>query len=132
MVTRDQYYKPWDLLSDDEAKIKLQLEEAESTVKRETAQFKAQDSEAIQSPTQQEVEVSINLADPPSQDLETVGQVTNASGPDNPLQDHHANHLSTLPVERTLESSATSDLPKDHVDDGGEVVVEAEEDTVIY
>jgi len=101
-------------------------------VERETAEFKAQDSEAIQNPTQQEAEVSIDVPGLTSQDLETVGQVTNAEGPDIPLQDSNANRLSTLSVEHTVESPATSDVPKDHVDDGGEVVVEEEEDTVIY
>ncbi|MCJ1247998.1 hypothetical protein MMC30_005213 [Trapelia coarctata] len=126
------YYKPCDLLSDDEAKIKSQIEAAETTVERETAEFKAQDPEAIKTLRQQEAKVSMDLVDHPSQDLETVGQVTNAEGPNDPLQDSNANHLSTLPVEHTVESSATSDVSKDHVDDGGEVLMEGEEDTVIY
>lgn len=101
-------------------------------MERETAEFKAQESESTKSPPQQEAEVLFNMVDHTSQDSETVGQVTNAEGPDNPLQDSNANHLSTLLVEDTVEPLATSCMPKDHVDDGGDVLVEGDEDTVIY
>lgn len=101
-------------------------------MERETAEFNARHSEATTKLAQQEAEISLTLSDHAPQEMETVGQITNAEGPDNPLQDSDANHLSTLPVEDTVEPSATSDVPNDHVDDGGDVVVEGEEDTVIY
>lgn len=101
-------------------------------MERESAEFKARESEAAKPLAQQDTEILMNLAVHTSPNLETVGQVTNAEGPGNPLRDSNANHLSTHLVEDAVEPLATPNEPKDHVDDGGEVVVEGEEDTVIY
>ena len=73
------------------------------------------------------------MVDIESEQPETVGQLTN----DEELIDSPSisNTNDTQPVvenEKTLDISITSELPKDHVDDGGDIMVEGDEDTVIY
>jgi len=123
------YYKPWDLLQDDEARIKVQIKEAEATIERENKE------NGIQSPML--VKDSILTADNPMANVEsdkpeTVGQVTNDEEPIEPSSVSIANAQPVVASEKTVETSTAFEVPKDHVDDGGDVVVEGEEDTVIY
>ena len=62
----------------------------------------------------------------------TVGQLTNDEEPVDSLPVPITNALPVIESEETAETSTTSEIPKDHVDDGGDVVVEGDEDTVIY
>ena len=123
-----QCYKPWDLLPEDEARIKSQIEEAEATVEREAA-----------ASTEQAVEVAdassvYNCTDPvksKTEDQETVGQNTNNE--DSVETSQISEGEPQPPVESgNLDLSIPPYLPTDHVDDGGDVVVEGDEDTVIY
>ena len=71
---------------------------------------------------------------------DTVGEATNNKGSPKPLQESHANDQSPDTIKNTLDDSAknkgqsldVAKPSKEHVDDGGDVVVEGDEDTVIY
>jgi hypothetical protein len=130
----EQYYKPWNRLPEEEAEIKRQIEEAEATVEKETAAYKAKESETAGNVSVQESETT-SKASGATQSLETVGPITNA-GPSNSAEEPNTNQTSSITHNNSVEASKKIEVPeevhKDHVDDGGEVVVEGDEDTVIY
>ena len=63
---------------------------------------------------------------------ETVGQEANSAEPSLPTTDPDANSTIPLVPENSHVSAAAPEAPKENGDDAGEVVLEAEEDTVIY
>ena len=124
-----QYYKPWDLLPEDDARIKAQIAEAEATIARENMEY------GVDSPKL--VDVSLQPTDTTMDDVEsekpeTVGQLTNDEELIESSSFSNTNAQPVIENEKTVDTSATSERSKDHVDDGGDVVVEGEEDTVIY
>ncbi|MCJ1400948.1 hypothetical protein MMC11_004159 [Xylographa trunciseda] len=123
------YYKPWDLLQEDEARIKVQIEEAESTIERENRE------DGVQSPKLDEDSHQImdtTMADVETDEPETVGQLTNHEEPIESSSISITNVQPLNAIEKTVDTSTASEVPKDHGDDGGDIVVEGEEDTVIY
>ncbi|MCJ1417485.1 hypothetical protein MMC32_003829 [Xylographa parallela] len=123
------YYKPWDLLPEDDARIKAQIAEAEATIARENMEY------GVDSPKL--VDVSLQPMDTTMDDVEsekpeTVGQLTNDEELIESSSFSNTNAQPVIENEKTVDTSATSERSKDHVDDGGDVVVEGEEDTVIY
>lgn len=114
------YYKPWELLPRDEERIKSQIAEAEALINQEEKEFKARHSTLTDSPISKDNEkqkkanntsdemVGELLAEPPSattKELDTTNKQAPESG-------------ETAKVSLELHN--------------GEVVVENEEDTVIY
>lgn len=63
---------------------------------------------------------------------ETVGQEAHSAAPSLPAINSDANPTVTLVLENSHVSAAAPEAPKENGDDAGEVVLEAEEDTVIY
>lgn len=63
---------------------------------------------------------------------ETVGQSVNSAAPSLPTANPDANPTIPLVPENSHVSAAAPEVPKENGDDAGEVVLEAEEDTVIY
>ncbi|MCJ1413410.1 hypothetical protein MMC19_007515 [Ptychographa xylographoides] len=126
------YYKPWDLSAEEEAKIESQVEGAEALVRQESTIYKAQEAGWDEEPAEQEAE-GIRKPLDSTMDLKTVGQTTNdeeSVDPSNPL---FTNPKTAPEPETTARVSPTPDeVPKDHIDDGGDVVVDGEEDMVIY
>ena len=114
--------------------------EAEATIEREAALYDSQEPEPSRDVVEHETDFLPTTSNITIQDSDTVGQVTNNKGSPKPLQDSHANDQSSNTLESALEDTAmdTGQLvdvaksPKEHVDDGGDVVVEGDEDTVIY
>ncbi|MCJ1385734.1 hypothetical protein MMC17_008857 [Xylographa soralifera] len=123
------YYKPWDLLPEDEARIKVQIMEAEATIQRENIAHGVQNPKLVDVPLQP---MDTTMADVESEKPETVGQLTNDEELIESSSVSNTNAQPIIKSVRTVDTSTTSELPKDHVDDGGDVVVEGEEDTVIY
>ena len=72
------------------------------------------------------------MIDVESDKPETVGQLTNDEAIIESSSIFNTNAQPVVESEKTVDTLTTSDLPKDHVDDGGDVVVEGDEDTVIY
>ena len=132
-----KYYKPWELLPGDKAVIKRQIEEAEDIIQRETSQLEAENplegEDPIPAANGKPPEPSGLPVDP----SETVGPATN-------LEEHRSSEIQndTNPGPKSpdvsnlspkaVESTEAPEALKDHGDDSGEIVLEGEEDTVIY
>ncbi|KAL9582903.1 MAG: hypothetical protein Q9212_003024 [Teloschistes hypoglaucus] len=125
------YYKPWELLPSEDAKIKSQIEAVEEQIQRETAEANSNVAANLQpaqeTPTQ---EPKVEPEREPEHATATVG-----SESDIPQKDEN------LPNEAPTDQKADNPPPetepapaepsKDNEDDGGEMV-EADEDMVIY
>ncbi|EON64503.1 hypothetical protein W97_03736 [Coniosporium apollinis CBS 100218] len=155
------YYKPWELRPEDDARIKSQIEEAQATVDRELDEFEegrdkerkvnganSDDAmrvdEELDGPAAQDEPMA---AEPPDHRQEPSNDITNETSNENPNGLSHElaaetdggstdNKPSTLsegtePVEsrKTPERENSKDIMDDT---NGDVVLEAEEDTVIY
>lgn len=133
-----QYYKPWDLLSSEDARIKAQINETENTIQEQVARFEAETGQVtteVQAASKSPMPDS--KLDPEQQAdsmLETVGpetndvQGSNGNAGEN-ITDKKAD--TSPPLEPQQVSPAQQENSKDHEDDGDEMV-EADEDMVIY
>ena len=114
--------------------------EAKATVEREAALYDSQELESSRDMVEHETDVVPNTSNITIPVSDTVGQATDNKGSPKPLQDSHANDQSSNTLESALEDTAmdtgqsldVTKSSKEHVDDGGDVVVEGDEDTVIY
>ena len=61
-----------------------------------------------------------------------MGPATNQTESDDPLPKPNANANSTPTANESDVPLSDHDISKDNADDGGEVILEADEDTVIY
>ncbi|KAL8815556.1 MAG: hypothetical protein Q9223_005318 [Gallowayella weberi] len=131
------YYKPWELLPDEDSKIKSQLEEADQIIQREAAEFDPTTREG--STESQPVEKSpfpdskLHSGQPSDATKETVGSKTNGPQESNgntndEITDQNANNAPPEPQHISTNLHVTL---KDQEDDGDEMV-EADEDMVIY
>lgn len=129
-----QYYKPWEQLPGDDAKIKSQVMEAERMVEHELAQFEGANAG---SDHENELPLDTNQAllsraNDVAGSSETVGlanvlpesSTSTAIGDTNP-------EIPSIP-DVPARAVEPPDALKDHGDNGGEIVLEGEEDTVIY
>ena len=133
-LIKAKFYKPWDLLPDQKAKIESQIAEAEDEVEREATQS---NDEGPQEGTALKLEHKDDLK-PKDEEMEsrpspgdTVGSST-----DKPEDLHGGKNdfANTDPPGLKAEpepASETSEALKDQNDDGSEVM-EGVEDTVIY
>jgi hypothetical protein len=125
-----QYYKPWKLLPGDETKIKLQIREAEDVIDKELLQVKDTDEGTENGGSNGRI-----LADLPESTTDHQmpdGPTTDIAAAVEPLPETDTNPKPESPVQAKNADADGSESAKDLVDDGGEVVVEGEEDTVIY
>ncbi|KAH0537003.1 hypothetical protein FGG08_006175 [Glutinoglossum americanum] len=134
------YYKPWELSSEQEDQIKSQIVEAESTIERELRDLEGLRPQQEDNFVQQTItnnsggDVPPGSLDP-AQPAELVGSESNLAASISP-KPTDANE--NAPNQPTDASQYTMERIKAHGGedadgvDGGEVVVEAEEDTVIY
>jgi hypothetical protein len=136
-LTLFQFYKPWDLQPAHEEQIKSQIEEAQATIDRELKEFEirpgSNDEPAKdgvpQKSTSEDQRVQEGSEEAP-RNPDTVGSETNNNATTVSMQGDSTNSHSVPPSEtvHTHQESA-----KGHEDDhGGEVMVEDQEDTVIY
>ncbi|KAF4633851.1 hypothetical protein G7Y89_g4260 [Cudoniella acicularis] len=107
-----EYYKPWELLPRDEDRIKTQIAEAEAVIKQDLEDFNRLHPERA-SQTSTEEKANITSA-------ETVGEPQTES----PSVSKVADTTNDTPVTQSEKQAL-----EEH---NGEVVVENEEDTVIY
>ena len=131
-----KYYKPWELLPGDEATIKRQIEEAEDIIRKETS------PSDLENPPETEDPISVTNGKPPEsskmlvESSETVGSATD-DNLEEPLSSEIHNDTNTDPKFPETSDAApvhieSSEASKGHGDDAGEIVLEGEEDTVIY
>jgi len=134
LLTPAKYYKPWELLPGDEDIIKRQIEEAEDIIEKETSHFEADNPPVDDDPTSATNGKPPESSELPADPSETVGSATN-------LEERSGSelHNDTNPGPKSPDMSNTaqkaiesSEAQKDHGDDAGEIVLEGEEDTVIY
>ena len=134
MLTFLKYYKPWELLPGDEAIIKRQIKEAEDIIQKETSQFEAENppetEETVSAPNGELPETG----DPPLDSSETVGSAIKIEEPPSSEMHDDTNPVPKSPdmSNNTQKAVESSEALKDHGDDAGEIVLEGEEDTVIY
>lgn len=116
---KSKYYKPWELLPADEARIKAQLAEVEAAIKKESEEFNTKFPVAAaaerETTNASKETVGEPQAEPPSVSNVSVDTI-NTTNP--PVQDSQSEQGTTEKI-----------TPGEH---NGEVVVVAEEDTVIY
>ncbi len=123
MLTRSQYYKPWELLPQDDDRIKRQIADAEAAIEREVQEFNAlYPKEPGPEKTSEEEQVE-------NTSQETVGEPP-AQSPSVPVSIPVVDPTN-LPVQAPQPEHGTAEQEslEEH---NGEVVVENEEDTVIY
>lgn len=125
LLTSPQYYKPWELLPREEERIKTQIAESEAIVEREVEEFyrqhpKGTAEESRQTPVAEGENTN-------STSIETVGEPRLES----PSVSNAPVDTTNSPAQATQSDKVTDEKPslEEH---NGEVVVEAEEDTVIY
>jgi cell division septation protein DedD len=125
------YYKPWELLPEHEESIKAQISEAEALIAREVQEFNNRYPK--ESPNQ-EKKAPVGETIESTSDKETVGE---------PRTESPSVPVSTTTSAVTDTTNPTTQAPpqtagkgkekeKDMEEHNGEVVVENEEDTVIY
>lgn len=139
MLTSGQYYRPWDLRSEEDERIKKQIEETERLIEKELAEASPTD---VADPGPAEVphspKHSQDSAEPPKPDEmdvteedkekpELVGEATNEQEavPDPQATNDVLTEQEQPEVEKKVEE-------KPHDDHGGEELVEGQEDDVIY
>ncbi|KAL8672077.1 MAG: hypothetical protein Q9168_003437 [Polycauliona sp. 1 TL-2023] len=130
-------YKPWELLSSEDARIKTQIEEAEGIIQREIAHF---DPETAKESTESQatakspvVESTTEIEQPVDTVEETVGPETN--GPEElngNANGETADKIANVSTPEPQEVPADQQDNLKHNDDDGGEMVEADEDMVIY
>jgi len=131
-LTLYQYYKPWELLKQEEEDIKGQIKEAGLTIEQELAQYE-QDHGASPKPSGPEVEREASKEDSDPIKFEENGNLGQATDQEQPTrsENNDADPDTTAASNPQPPPTAQADVSKDAGDDGGEVV-EGDEDTVIY
>ncbi|KAI9801082.1 MAG: hypothetical protein M1833_002950 [Piccolia ochrophora] len=135
------YYKPWEPLPGDEAKVKAQIEEAEATIEQELTDFntrrqKDRERSGTTSPapaaTQNDATGDTEGKVAATTNGDTVGTVEETTETHEEGIDHPTNHEPMLDADTAPNTGQAN--PKENVEDGdgGDVVLEAAEDTVIY
>jgi hypothetical protein len=139
MLTNGQYYRPWDLRSEEEERIKQQIEDTERLIEKELAESSASDV-AVTGPTEvlhssKPSQNSAELPKPDEMDVtveekekpELVGEATNEQEavPDPQVTNDPQIEDAQAEGEKKVED-------RTHDDHGGEELVEGQEDDVIY
>lgn len=148
-----QFFKPWKLSQKEEETIKGQIEDAQTTVDQNEAQWEQeqeQEQEQGKEPgdmapeSRESSDEAVKNEDVGNGQGETVGDagdadVANAqhepSGPDIPdaiADDDHVSSPITDKHVKMEQQQQQQEASKDHAAADGEEVVEGEEDTVIY
>ena len=116
-----QFYKPWKLLPDEDRKIQLQISQAKETIDKESRQFEEIRSAKMKEPQ----DLDRNLS-PEQVDKNMTGEDT-AEPTLSKSETKPSDTLQPKPRNETPEN-----LQAEISNEGGEVIVEEVEDTVIY
>jgi hypothetical protein len=139
MLINGQYYRPWDLRSEEEERIKQHIEDTERLIEKELAESSASDAadtgptEVLHSPKPSQK--SAELPKPDEMDVtveekekpQLVGEATNEheAVPDPQVTNNPSIEDAQSEGEKKMED-------RTHDDHGGEELVEGQEDDVIY
>ena len=127
-----QYYKPWELSPGDEAKIKAQIEQAQEFINEETLQFETDSTVNDEAQLSDTIDELVKSPEVKTEVSETVGHATNLAEPSEPATHGDTNHIPSLDSNASKSHEEPVEALKENGDDGGEIVLEGEEDTVIY
>lgn len=127
-----QYYKPWELLPGDDLKIKSQVMEAERMVEHERAQFETANPTSDDDRSLDTNKNPLNVADDAAGSSETVGLANVLPEPSTSTTIGNTDPDIRSTPDVPARATELPDASKDHGDNGGEIVFEGEEDTVIY
>ncbi|KAI9773566.1 MAG: hypothetical protein M1840_006840 [Geoglossum simile] len=134
------YYKPWELSPEQDAQIKSQIMEAESTIERELQDLEDSRSHGKEGAfiqhtiTNDSGHVSPGSLDP-AHPTKLVGLESNLATSPSPKPADTNENTQTQPTDTShyvMERVKLHEGEDADGADGGEVIVEAEEDTVIY
>ncbi|MCJ1227621.1 hypothetical protein MMC12_004277 [Toensbergia leucococca] len=126
------YYKPWELSPGDEAKIKAQIEQAQEFINEETLQFETDSTVNDEAQLSDTIDELVKSPEVKTEVSETVGHATNLAEPSEPATHGDTNHIPSLDSNASKSHEEPVEALKENGDDGGEIVLEGEEDTVIY
>lgn len=116
-----KYYVPWKLRPEDDERIKDQIIEAQKLIDQEVAEFEERHPEYKAQPKGE-------AEDANDTSKETVGEPTNES-PTDPVVIDTTNNPPPLEAQSSDQSRSEKHVTEEH---NGEVVMEHDEDTVIY
>lgn len=123
-----QYYKPWEPLPEEVDRIKQQISEVEALIKRELDEFDKSHPEepSKEAPTLEEEKIDTSSK-------ETVGEPHTESPPISNVDVEPVKPIEpTNPHVQTPQPDQSATGEHSSGEHNGEVLVEAEEDTVIY
>lgn len=135
--TLQQYYKPWEFLPSEDAKIKSQIEVAEASIQQETEQLESENTKGTDEPQAEPKgstpEPNVDREQKPEDAKETVGSEGNILQETDSLRKDASTDKKPEQSDPETEQARTNhqDNAKDQDDDGDEMV-EADEDMVIY
>ncbi|KAL8925206.1 MAG: hypothetical protein Q9172_002311 [Xanthocarpia lactea] len=128
------FYKPWELIPSEDARIKLQIKEAEGNMQRELAQLDpgtAEESTEYRTAAKSPLPGSkLDIEQPSNAAKETVFSETNGDHGQNGNTNDETTDENANVSHPEVQLNQQENL-KDHDDDGDEMV-EADEDMVIY
>lgn len=122
-----QYYKPWELLPGDAEQIKTQIVDTEALIGREIQEFNSRHKTDLQQEERPKED------EKKAETAETEGEHHAESSPVPPVaKSDTTNPLPTIQAQAPESSQIHNVAEKDSLEENGEVVVEGDEDTVIY
>jgi hypothetical protein len=147
-----QYYKPWELLPEHENQIKRQIEEAQATINDELDELERRRGEEalLEAPAPAKIKDETmgdapNIAPPEpreeiaeAKDGEVEVSILTTEQPDQAAREQEPEHepeqtIEEQPATAGAEAVTKAEEEAEIIDEHhGEMVVEAEEDTVIY
>lgn len=148
-LTPRQYYKPWETTAEEDDRIREQIADARDTIHREQKDFEA--AQRRYAEREREAASDVHMSDAHTRsgkeyNAETPPKPAAANGPptngsetsktldqDDTRAHTRADGLATLEQDSTAaHERLTDETGKEAIDDHGEEVVEAAEDTVMY
>ena len=112
--------------------MKSQIGEAEAVIEQESTQSELRQPDDLVEPLKTKNEAASGSGISLKDNQGTVGPTANERQPTNLFRANDTNSDPLLITDGSITLAASQETSKDHTDDGGEVVLEADEDTVIY
>ena len=127
-----QFYMPWKLRPEDAVRIKSQIDDAVTLTGNETSGFKSPPLVDTSIAIYDGKETIHIIESETCQDSTTMGSEVSRTGVDVVIQGICTDDARSKCIETQSKIEGAVEEFKDHLDEAGEVVVEAVEDTVIY
>lgn len=116
----------------EEERIQKQIEDAERMVEREAAEFEAENPGISDDPATNAHENTVEKPDDAAASSPTVGLANALKEPSTCTTNGDTNPKINPPSDLPAKTIEPPDVSRDNGNDAGEILVEGEEDTVIY